>query len=232
MSARLRGIARGTETVVEAGRYRDAAGQDVSIERAVTAALSGTRLYGPDPVPVAALDTDRVPRTEVTGESRLAAARRPTAETAGRAAVLSYASARNPGGGYVDGAQALGEAGRRDARRAGGLDRGRLRSCDELPAAGARVASGLRKRVRTRVSAVSTSAWAGVAPLPLVRTGSWPGPTGQAAIGEHVSSPEIWSDRSSKAPGQGAEKYAWAVPPCDAPVKKIIRETGIRCAAF
>lgn len=61
MSARLRGIARGTEAVVEAGTYRNAAGQDVSIARAVAAALSGTRLYGPDPVPVAALDSDRTP---------------------------------------------------------------------------------------------------------------------------------------------------------------------------
>ncbi len=80
MSARLRGIARATEEAVAAGRYRDAAGQEVSIERAVTAALSGTRLYGPDPVHVAALDTDRVPRFEVTGESSLAAARRMAGE--------------------------------------------------------------------------------------------------------------------------------------------------------
>ncbi|MEU5287995.1 TIGR02452 family protein [Streptomyces sp. NPDC020755] len=110
MSARLRGIARGTQAVVEAGTYRNAAGQDVSIARAVAAALSGTRLYGPDPVPVAALDTDRTPHFEVTGESSLAAARRMTGEAPGRVAVLSYASARNPGGGYLNGAQAQEEA--------------------------------------------------------------------------------------------------------------------------
>ncbi|MFH8435538.1 TIGR02452 family protein [Streptomyces sp. NPDC018007] len=110
MSARLRGIARGTEAVVAAGRYRNAAGQEVSIERAVTAALSGTRLYGPDPVPVAALDTDRAPRFEVTGESSLAAARRMAGEAPGRIAVLAFASARNPGGGYLNGAQAQEEA--------------------------------------------------------------------------------------------------------------------------
>ncbi|MFG3409981.1 TIGR02452 family protein [Streptomyces sp. NPDC048142] len=110
MSARLRGIARETEAVVEAGRYRNAAGQDVSIERDVTAALSGTRLYGPAPVPVDALGTDRVPDIEVTGESSLAAARRMTGEAPGRVAVLNYASARNPGGGYLNGAQAQEEA--------------------------------------------------------------------------------------------------------------------------
>lgn len=196
MSARLRGIARGdgsgrrSRAVPQRGR----SGR-VSIERAVTAALSGTRLYGPDPL------------------CRGSAAR-----------WCAFSGDDIPGRPHTPG--------RRDSRRAGGLDRGRLRSCDELSAAGTRVASGLRKRARARVSAVSTSAWAGVAPLPLVRTGSWPRPTEQAAIGEHVSSPEIWSDRSSRVPGQGATKYAWVVPPCDAPVKKIIRETGIRCAAF
>ncbi|MFI1186027.1 TIGR02452 family protein [Streptomyces californicus] len=110
MSARLRGIARATEEAVATGRYRNAAGREVSIERAVTAALSGTRLHGPGPVHVAALDTDRVPRFEVTGESSLAAARRMAGEAPGRIAVLNFASARNPGGGYLNGAQAQEEA--------------------------------------------------------------------------------------------------------------------------
>ncbi|WP_406457810.1 TIGR02452 family protein [Streptomyces sp. NBC_00876] len=110
MSARLRGIARETESIVEAGGYRTVQGREVSIERALTAALSGTRLYGPGPVPVAALDRDRTPRIEVTGESSLRAAARLTGEGTGKVAVLSYASARNPGGGYLNGAQAQEEA--------------------------------------------------------------------------------------------------------------------------
>lgn len=110
MSARLRGIARETETIVDAGVYRTPQGREVSIERALTAALSGTRLYGPEPVPVAVLDRDRAPRFEVTGESSLRAAARMTAEAPGKVAVLSYASARNPGGGYLNGAQAQEEA--------------------------------------------------------------------------------------------------------------------------
>lgn len=110
MSARLRGIARETESIVEAGRYRTPQGREVSIERALTAALSGTRLYGPEPVHVAALDRDRTPRIEVTAESSLQAAARLTAERPGKVAVLSYASARNPGGGYLNGAQAQEEA--------------------------------------------------------------------------------------------------------------------------
>ncbi|MEU9849170.1 TIGR02452 family protein [Streptomyces sp. NPDC047985] len=110
MSARLRAIARETENIVAAGRYRTPDGREVSIERAVTAALSGTRLYGPEPVPVAALDTDRTPAIEVTDESSLRAAHRMTGEGPGRIAVLNYASARNPGGGYLNGAQAQEEA--------------------------------------------------------------------------------------------------------------------------
>ncbi|THA71149.1 TIGR02452 family protein [Streptomyces sp. A0958] len=110
MSARLRGIARETEAIVRAGSYRTAQGRDISIERALTAALSGTRLYGPEPVPVAALDRDRTPVVEVTGESSLRAAARMTGERPGKVAVLNYASARNPGGGYLNGAQAQEEA--------------------------------------------------------------------------------------------------------------------------
>lgn len=110
MSARLRGIARETEAIVEAGFYRTPQGREVSIERALTTALSGTRLYGPEPVPVAALDHDRTPVIEVTGESSLRAAARMTGERPGKVAVLSYASARNPGGGYLNGAQAQEEA--------------------------------------------------------------------------------------------------------------------------
>lgn len=110
MSARLRGVARETESIVEAGRYRTPQGREISIERALTAALSGTRLYGPEPVHVAALDGDRTPRIEVTAESSLQAAARLTGERPGKVAVLSYASARNPGGGYLNGAQAQEEA--------------------------------------------------------------------------------------------------------------------------
>ncbi|MFJ5846391.1 TIGR02452 family protein [Streptomyces sp. NPDC092903] len=110
MSARLRAIARETEAIVEAGSYRTPQGREVSIERALTAALSGTRLYGPEPVPVASLDHDRTPVVEVTGESSLQAAARMTGERPGKVAVLNYASARNPGGGYLNGAQAQEEA--------------------------------------------------------------------------------------------------------------------------
>ncbi|WP_217134419.1 TIGR02452 family protein [Streptomyces sp. AC558_RSS880] len=105
MSARLRGIARETEQIVAAGAYRAPGGHEVSVAAAVEAAARGTRTHGPQPVPVPAFRPVGT-RFEVTGESSLEAARR----LADHVAVLNFASARNPGGGYLNGAQAQEEA--------------------------------------------------------------------------------------------------------------------------
>ncbi|MEI5009528.1 TIGR02452 family protein [Streptomyces sp. PmtA] len=109
MSARLRGIARQTQEIVEAGRYRAPGGRTVTIGGDLSAAVEGTRMFGPEPVPVVP-DTDRLSVCEVTGESSLTAARRMTGRDAAPVAVLNFASARNPGGGYLNGAQAQEEA--------------------------------------------------------------------------------------------------------------------------
>ncbi|MFI6935843.1 TIGR02452 family protein [Streptomyces sp. NPDC050287] len=105
MSARLRGIARETQAIVAAGTYRAPAGHEVSVAVSVEAARAGTRMYGPGPVDVPALPSADT-LFEVTGESSLEAAHRVT----GPVAVLNFASARNPGGGFLNGAQAQEEA--------------------------------------------------------------------------------------------------------------------------
>ncbi|MFF9134909.1 TIGR02452 family protein [Streptomyces sp. NPDC014806] len=106
MSARLRGIARETEKIVAAGRYVRADGRSVPLAEWIEAARRETRMLGPQPVPVPPappVDT----RIEVTGESSLQAASRLAHRPV---AVLNFASARNPGGGHLNGAQAQEEA--------------------------------------------------------------------------------------------------------------------------
>jgi uncharacterized protein (TIGR02452 family) len=111
MSARLRGIARDTEEIVAAGFYRAPDGRTVDIAGAVHAAREATRMAGPGPVPVPepAAPAART-RVEVTPESSLEAAHRLVRSGEGPVAVLNFASARNPGGGYLNGAQAQEEA--------------------------------------------------------------------------------------------------------------------------
>ncbi|WP_370418130.1 TIGR02452 family protein [Streptomyces sp. QH1-20] len=111
MSARLRGIAKETEEIVATGGYTSPAGRTVGLTEAIGRAVRGTRLYGPEPVAVpepGAGAAGAATVFEVTAEGSLDAARRMAAD--GTVAVLNFASARNPGGGYLNGAQAQEEA--------------------------------------------------------------------------------------------------------------------------
>ncbi|WP_018548528.1 TIGR02452 family protein [Streptomyces sp. LaPpAH-108] len=109
MSARLRAVATETERIVAEGAYALPDGRKVPLADLIEAARTGTRLHGPEPVEVPSRAARTATFFEVTGESSLAAARRLTGAGAS-VAVLNFASARNPGGGYLGGAQAQEEA--------------------------------------------------------------------------------------------------------------------------
>ena len=100
-------MATETVAIIEAGGYRSPGGRDVRIASSVAAAAAGTRLHLPEekvPAPQPAGVGDLV--TEVTNETSLSAARRLGAD----AACLVFASAKNPGGGFLTGAQAQEES--------------------------------------------------------------------------------------------------------------------------
>jgi uncharacterized protein (TIGR02452 family) len=106
MSGRLREVAGQTVAIVEAGEYRNAAGSLVTIADAVSAAVAGTRYYQPGETLMRTGPSATAPVIEVTQESTLMAARR----VDGAAACLVFASAKNPGGGFLEGATAQEES--------------------------------------------------------------------------------------------------------------------------
>jgi len=100
-------MATETMAIIEAGGYRSPGGRDVLIGAGIAAAIEGTRLHLPaEALPAPPLDGSGAPVIEVTNETSLSAARRLGADVA----CLVFASAKSPGGGFLNGAQAQEES--------------------------------------------------------------------------------------------------------------------------
>jgi len=103
-------IAKSTLTACEQGEYTNAAGEQVRVGDAIARARAGTRLYElGDPLDRPSQRTDHT-TIAVTHETTIEALRRLAGRPGGHLACLNFASAKNPGGGFLGGAQAQEES--------------------------------------------------------------------------------------------------------------------------
>ena len=109
-------LARQTVEIVERGSYESAGGRAVDISAAVRACLEGTRFFPPEELEqireevFGQRSNGFSTAFEVVNETTLAGVSRVLSGGPGPVAALNFASARNPGGGFLSGSQAQEES--------------------------------------------------------------------------------------------------------------------------
>jgi len=110
------GIAAETLEILQAGRYAPDPGIVVSLADELDRCIKGTKLFQPHELDIvladARLSGDPSPRAtiEVVNETTLAGIAALTEAGHGSVAALNFASAKNPGGGFLGGSQAQEES--------------------------------------------------------------------------------------------------------------------------
>jgi uncharacterized protein (TIGR02452 family) len=106
----LAGMAEQTVRICEEGQYQTSTGKQVVISDDVARAVRGTIMHSPENMPkVPGQRLSQQTRIEVANETTFQGLTRLTAQ-GGHIACLNFASARNPGGGFLGNAQAQEEA--------------------------------------------------------------------------------------------------------------------------
>lgn len=109
-------LARQTVEITERGSYESIGGRAVHIAGAVRACLDGTRFFPPEELEQLRQEVLAQPSPglstvfEVVNETTLSGIARLLDDGNGPVAVLNFASARNPGGGFLSGSQAQEES--------------------------------------------------------------------------------------------------------------------------